>query len=228
MLAIAYMKELILQNSRIVPKTIRRKGEDYNSLSTESGFASASGIRHALFDKGAPNPLESLPEYVSKYLQDPRALIRADDFSDMLFARLVYEEHPEDYASVTEDLANRLQHTWRECRSFTELADALKARNMTRSRINRALLHLLLEIREEDVRRCEHPEVVRILGMGNAAAAFSRIRAGSVLRLSASVSDLPEEVYGKDRRASDLYAWVLSRKTGGKMRMEYQQMPVKI
>ena len=235
MLAISYMKELILRKSSIVPMTIRREGEAYNSISVDSGFASASGIRHALLGEDPEEPeevrrrvLASLPEYVSKHLEDPEALVRPDDFSDMLFARLMYEDHPENYASVTEDLANRLKNTWRDCHSFTELGEALKTKNMTRSRINRGLLHILLDIGQEDVERSAHPEVVRILGMRDAAASFSRIRQSGRVTLAASVFGIPEETYGKDRRASDLYEWIRSRKTGDRMRTEYQRMPVKI
>ena len=235
MLAISYMKELILRKSSIVPKTIRREGEAYNSISVDCGFASASGIRHALWGEDPEEPeevrrrvLASLPEYIAKHLEDPEALVRPDDFSDMLFARLMYEDHPENYASVTEDLANRLKNTWRDYHSFTELGEALKTKNMTRSRINRGLLHILLDIGQEDVERSAHPEVVRILGMRDAAASFSRIRQSGRATLAASVSGIPEETYGKDRRASDLYEWIRSRKTGDRMRTEYQRMPVKI
>jgi predicted nucleotidyltransferase len=229
------MKELLRRESRIVPCTIRREGEGYNSLETGRGFSSASAIRHALFaaegeegDKKRQQALEGLPAYAVSCLDGSGPLVCADDFSEMLFARLLYEEHPECYASVTEDLANRLRRNVRNCHTFTELADALKTRNLTRTRVNRALLHILLGIRKGDARKCVRPEIVRLLGMRGAEPSFHTIHAAAGVKLSASVAKMPEEIYGADRRASDLYEWVRSAKAGEPMRPEATRMPVKI
>ena len=90
------------------------------------------------------------------------------------------------YADVSEEMANRLEKGWLEQMSMEELADYLHTANYTRSRACRALLHILLGIRQDEVQRWKENGwafYLRILG-------FLK-QDETLIRTLASSSDIP-------------------------------------
>ena len=55
------------------------------------------------------------------------------------------------YLDMTEELANRMINHANDFITFDQFCDLLKTRDMTYSRISRCLLHILLNIRTEDM-----------------------------------------------------------------------------
>lgn len=78
-------------------------------------------------------------------------------------------------ADMTPELADRIHRLLSSGKLFTfsELAEALKTKNITRARINRALLHCLLAIRQEDIEKFRAEDFcsyARILGFKKEAS----------------------------------------------------------
>jgi predicted nucleotidyltransferase len=73
-----------------------------------------------------------------------------DHLTPYLHSALITKQNPENYLDFDRDLANRLSQLPWSTMTFTEIADQLKSRNFTHSRIHRALLHLILGIKNED------------------------------------------------------------------------------
>jgi predicted nucleotidyltransferase len=78
-------------------------------------------------------------------------------------------------ADMTPELADRIHRLLSSGKHFTfsELAEALKTKNITRARINRALLHCLLAIRQEDIEKFRAEDFcsyARILGFKKEAS----------------------------------------------------------
>ena len=56
-----------------------------------------------------------------------------------------------EYADVSEELANRILNRLNDYVSFEQFCEILKTKEMTYARISRALLHILLDIKNDDL-----------------------------------------------------------------------------
>lgn len=203
LLAVEYLKALRKSNSPVRAHAVQRKDASYHQLQVEPGiFASASGIRQAILeDRGvfsAPvrAQLPSCEVYSACHGKIP---MTEDAFSLLLLERLIRdpEEEFSQYFDVTKELANRIRNHLDEFVSFSGFTDLLKTRNLTRTAVSRALLHILLNIRTGDP-----PGVLRVLGFRrDAKALLARIAACGHLPLVTSPSDasIPESWLYADR-----------------------------
>lgn len=101
-----------------------------------------------------------------------RCYAEADMLSDMLSYRLLEMERDGiscmDFSDVSEELARGLRKQLFMRKTFRERAALLKSKNVTYSRVSRALLHILLDIRKDMVQRAREEGYVsfhRVLGV---------------------------------------------------------------
>ena len=234
-LGIEYVQALLLSQSRIRPVTIRREGSGYHegALFTQA-LPSATAMRNLLFSNPHKDPELSalascMPEAVYPAFQDAvtaHGLLSSDDFSLLLAARLLTEtkESLSSYLDLSPDLANRILRQRHACSSFSEFALQLKTKEMTYTRISRALMHLLLN------QKTLYPAGYnRVLGFRKSAGALLKeIRRRSSLPLIAKAADAPRLLTGdalaafeSDIQASLFYETVRSHKTGTQFVHEY-------
>lgn len=140
------------------PAPIRRIG-DYHDASHSSGFASASACRKFLLetDSKALCPNEqlkhALPEYVHDLLNtyigsNHFDYLCGDDLSEILHYTLMTES-PDTlagYLDCGKDLASRIVNKLPEYESFSKFCELLKNKSISHSRVQRALLHILLKL----------------------------------------------------------------------------------
>lgn len=161
LLGLEYMKALKKLASAIKPHTITRTGTGYHdehaAFSDDSGtlIASASAIRSALSKEegciAAAQPLlpaESYRIFAESY--GVTAPVNLDDFSLLLSTRIAAEtkESLATFLDIPKELADRIYRFRDEFMSFTELIEVIKHKQYTYARINRALLHILLGLKE--------------------------------------------------------------------------------
>ena len=224
LLAVEYLKALRRSKSPIRAHAVQRKGASYHRLQVEPEvFASAGGIRQALLEGqgifSAP-VCAQLPSCGVYSSYDGRIPMTEDAFSLLLLERLI--RHPQEefsqYFDVTEELANRIRNHLDEFTSFSCFTDLLKTRNLTRTAVSRALLHILLNIRA-----WEPPQILRVLGFRrDAEPLLARIAACGHLPLVTSPSDpsIPEDWLYADR----LYERVRSLLQKQPYRNEFRRM----
>ena len=97
--------------------------------------------------------------------------------------------------------------------------------------MNRALLHILLNIREDDLSRALHPEYVHLLGFSEKGREVLReIKTGGTGRLCpvAKISSLPPELTRADVFASNLYESVRSVKSGQDFIHEFRRQVIRV
>lgn len=107
---------------------------------------------------------ESFPEKILPYLSNESACqwmkqeygrsypMDTSHFWPVLKTQLLSKaEYAEEFADMPKELVNRLKSCYFSCNSYEELAESLKTAAFTRSRIDRCLLHILLDIRQSDV-----------------------------------------------------------------------------
>ena len=155
-LGLEYLKALDRYNCSMEPMTIKREG-DYNSPSLTEGFASAAAIRKALAEDRSTEALPQLPENVHDLYNKALSLGTAPCFWNELTPALHYKlrmsstEEIHEIAEVVEGLENRILHSIDSCYDIKDVIDFIKTKRYTRTKIQRILLHILLDIKEKEV-----------------------------------------------------------------------------
>lgn len=239
-LGLEYCRALYLQHASIEPFTILRSGSGYHEETLTSGHNSATALRKILYSESAERAMESLTgqmpvpvyQYLSKLL-NTCGPISEDDFSLLLCYRLL-SSTKDDLLScidVTDNLADRILNLRNQFSSFRQFASLLKTKELTHTRINRALLHILLQIQNV------HPVTyARILGLTpNAAPLLHEIKKkGTLSLLSRSAGyrqDLDthgRQMFEKEIFVSNLYESVRHAKYHTPYRHELSMPMVKV
>ena len=185
-------------------------------------------IPHAIL-RTATESASSIRERMLK--TDPYA-IGTEDFSEMLFYRLMLIQRLEktmpgidrleDYVDVSEDLAQSMRDKAAGYTGFESFTEALKSRNLTYTRIARALIHILLGIRKSELAAFRMPGYVRVLGVrsDSADSLLAELSRGRIPVLTALAKDQEKLTAHYDRMlamdvfASQLYDGVLAMKKG--------------
>ena len=232
-LGVEYCKALLKLKSNIIPHTLKRQGQDYHSETADAGFASATGIRKLLEDDSletsdllkaqlAPAAYDLLDTHMG---QSP---LTEDDFSMLLRYKLITENraHLTEYFGVNRELSNRIYKHLNDFKNFSSFAEELKTKNITRTAINRALLHILLDVKASDVqavtkRGCV--DYIRVLGFRKEAAGllkeFSDIPETPLITNLSAAPVLCEN----DIRADQIYQMCVSQKYHIPYQNEYQR-----
>lgn len=185
-------------------------------------------IPHAIL-RTATESASSIRERMLK--TDPYA-IGTEDFSEVLFYRLMLIQRLEktmpgidrleDYVDVSEDLAQSMRDKAAGYTGFESFTEALKSRNLTYTRIARALIHILLGIRKSELAAFRTPGYVRVLGVrsDSADSLLAELSRGRIPVLTALAKDQEKLTAHYDRMlamdvfASQLYDGVLAMKKG--------------
>lgn len=246
-LGIEYIKALIRLKSMIHPYTILRKDSRYHADTLEpvGNFSSATAIRKLLLFSGSSlntdqdepydePKLSSIlarledhvpPECVT--LLERTHLIRypvySNDFSLLVKYQLMKESRGTlcRYADISEDLANRIMKHLNDYQNFDQFCDLLKTKEVTYSRISRALLHIILGINSSFINQTASEGMIhyaRMLGFRKDQEILSLIKNKAsvplVSRLSDmdSLSDFGRQMLHLDIFSSNLYESVISSK----------------
>lgn len=159
-LAIEYLKALRRLDSKILPYTIRRVDSDYHETELNDGYSSASAIRRLLSYTG--NSFEQLetqvPSTCFQLLQDNYKIhypVHQTDFS-LLYKHIFLKENKKQlkrYADMDKELVNRIKNQLNDFTDIEQFCELLNTRDTTLTKINRACLHALLNIKKEDIEK---------------------------------------------------------------------------
>ena len=166
--------------------------------------------------------------------------ITTGDFSHMLLYKLLMEG-PEGYHrffDVSSDLSDRIYNSLKQYEGYEAFCDLLKSKNMTYARISRCLLHVLLDLKKEDL--LAYGEMgripyARVLGFRkDAAPLLSKLKETSriplVTKLSAAADELSPAAYSlltQDLRRGSIYESIAALKSGRRARDE-REIPMEI
>lgn len=232
-LAVEYRKALLRRDSSIEPHGILRIGSSHEETSFASaadGPASASAIRRALREGASSDnssPLAAfLPEYSCSTLEEYS--IFPDDLSFPLQQRLIQWKDG-DLPACSPDLLQRVLGTRRSLLSFSERTEAVLSAHLTRTHVQRALLHLLLDLPAADRTPGNDDSsipAVRLLGFRRGTPVMRLLQDKSSIPVITRMSDAPECWFTDDLRAADLFRAVVWQKTGIVLPDEYHTGPV--
>ncbi len=232
-LGIEYVKALKRQRSSITPLPVKRAGAGYHQEEINPGeFPSASALRKKI-ESGDTSFLQGMiPDPALPYLEQSirdQALIFESDLDPLIRYKLLWET-PESlmtYPDISPDLARKIYRLRYKCEGFSSFAALLHSRDLTRSRVKRCLLHVLLNMKKRD----PILPYARILGFRREALPLlkemgnkTRIPVISKASDASRKLDPPAlEIFMETIQASHLYESILSTKTKKAFRHEFEK-----
>jgi cytidyltransferase-like protein len=220
-LGIEYIKALYRLNSKMKPYTIQRISSQYHDVELQEQFSSATALRQIISQGDCTHLLGQVPSDCMTLLENhyqTRYPIFTNDFSLLLKYRILNETKSSltEYADVSEELANRICNQLNSFVSYEQFCELLKTKEVTYSRISRALLHILLGIKKTDYTDIQY---ARVLGFSkDDSDVLTVIKNSSAIPLltkltaTKDLSDSAVHMLNQDIYASNLYESVVTNK----------------
>lgn len=258
-LGIEYMKALHHLSSGIKPVTIQRisahyhtkelskpdtSGKESRQLSSSLVISSATAIRSAVAKSSysSDNTFKavenSVPEDVAEFLREnyhKSYPITEEDFAQIVKYKLILENSKAiaSYQDITSDLAERIKKLPDLNMDIASLTQHIKTKNMTLTRINRALIHILLNIKSDSIKEyiaSDYTFYARVLGIKKESSTLLReIRKFGRIPVITKVSDASDQLdatglqmLSEDILASHIYNQAIYEKYGTVIANEYK------
>ena len=189
-LSLSYLSALRALDSEVTPIALKRKGENYNGGG--EGFASATTIRRLMRSEDWEAVFRSAPKETAEKLliASKEGRLADSDKLFVLFAALVRtrsEDAASDLYDIPHDLAARLWKYGREARSMEEFLSLAVSKNDSPSRVRRAMLTVLMDVKRSDVREVPYTTVLAANETGRAI--LSKLRKTSSMPIITKPAD---------------------------------------
>lgn len=226
-LGIEYIKALYRRDSFIQPLTIKRSGHDYHDNNISGQFASATALRKAIAEGTFTMLHTQMPDFAYQILSEATPIFPDDCTLLLNYQILKLIDSGMDlttFLDMSSELADRIQHQCLQFDTFTGRIQNLKTKQYTYTRISRVLLHLLLEITEEQAqtyRRQDYTSYARVLGFRKQAEPLLRqIKEHTTLPLVTKIADAEKrlskdawQALQHDLHCSHLYQAIIQQKS---------------
>ena len=163
-----------------------------------------------------------IPEDVLTLLLSQKAYNRLDNYSDYLHYKLLSERGDgfTSYADIHRDLSDKIIKFLPKYTTISGFTDLLKSKDLTYTRIQRSLLHILLGIKQntlDTLKQDNYPVYLRLLGFRKESSPLlAVIRESSSTPVISRMSDAfkiedkkQKELLGQDVLASDIYHLII-------------------
>ncbi|AIQ12814.1 tRNA(Met) cytidine acetate ligase [Paenibacillus durus] len=238
-LGLHYLIALRRLGSSIVPLTVPRLGAGFHEpLRTGTAIASATALRGLLRMGGSP--AEYIPEYSLDILrreqQEGRGPLDWESFRSPLLHLLSTRSAAElgGLLDVSEGLEHRLLRILPELEQFTVsgLVSALKSKRYTRTRLQRMLLHILLNHGKEEFSPgalSQGPGYIRVLGFRESGRSLlKKMKQSATLPVITRPALCSHPHLERDLQASAAYAAAFASPLRSDLYSDYLMPPVMV
>lgn len=160
LLGLSYVKEIIKNDYKIEPITIKRTNR-YDEEKLNEKISSATSIRKAIEDKIEIKdnvPIETLDKLVN---------INNKKYIELLKYKVLSDKFLDKYQTVDEGIDNKLRKEILESKSLDELIKKVKSKRYTYNKINRMFTHILCSFTKEENNYLKETKYIRVLGFNN-------------------------------------------------------------
>jgi len=227
-LGIEYVKALKTLKSPMVPATIKRMHADYLDEDLKGTIASATAIR-----KHASN-LEDIKSFVptATYNMMKHHHVYKENLSDLLLYKIRTStlEQIREIHDVSEGLEHKIKKIAERVSTYDELLSGIVSKRFTKTRVQRILVKLLLNIKKDDFIE-NHPRYIRILAFNeNGKKLIKRMKKTCVLPIITNINktqldDDAKQMLNLDITATNIYKLLTPDKIGGD---DYLKQPLNI
>ena len=243
-LGIEYLKALKRQKSRIIPYTIARRGAHYHDPDLHDSYSSASAIRSLLAYSGSAVHIDHAGQPESSGIHHILGELEHQVPESCL--ELLKDHHRIQYPICQNDfslilkykLLNRICAQLNHYFHYQQFCELLKTRELTQTRVNRALLHIMLGIKKKNVAAYTSDHFhyyAHLLGFRkdsekviSAAARHGKLPLLTRLYDAGHLPESGQKMLTQDVLASNLYTSVVTDKYKTAFKNEYNQGILKI
>lgn len=199
-LGVEYLRSLLALSSSVRPLIVRRRpGWAAHHIRRQLAEQQDAGIREQILQK-AGVPVSYMPVSMDDTLYRAAACR----------LRMMDPEKLSQYAEISDAAAARMLRAASAAPDLSSFLESARTRWLTKSRLRRALLHLLTGVRKETVCRVFQPDSplhTRLLGLAkNRTADFGAKKKSTGLTVVSSFAQYPPTDLAKfDIRAAELY-----------------------
>ena len=201
LLGLSYVKEIIKQKTKIKPITIQRTNDYHNE--------GATSIRLAIKNNQSINnlvPKETLNKIITYDIMDNYfKLLKYKILSDM--------NNLNNYLDVDEGLDKKKKKNIIKVNNYDELIDKIKTKRYTYNRLNRMFIHILLNIKKEDVKKLKEINYIRILGFNkNGKQYLKELREKTSIPIITNYSDINDNNLDFELYVVNIYNEIINHK----------------
>lgn len=230
-LAVEYLKALKFLNSEIKPVAIKRLGSGYESTNLDNIYASATGIRNSILNNDEQSVNKHIPSNAIEQLYSKYILI--DDFNAILSYKLATEDDYSVYYGINEELSNRINSLKDKFTDITSFISLLQSKNNTYSSISRAILHIILSIKNNDIDMYinnGYHKHARLMAFNSDTKILSLIKEKSNLSIISKLSSYYEQCTDNEKKMLDssiridnIYKYIYQNKYNDYLTNEFQR-----
>lgn len=144
LLGICYIKSILQNNYKIIPETILRTN-NYLDTKSNDNIISALNIRNKIKDN------ENINKYVPENVINKINIINNDLLFNLIKIQILNNDIS-NILDVDEDMMFLLQKNILKVNNLNDLINKLKSKKCTYNKINRLLIHILLNIKKDDAK----------------------------------------------------------------------------
>lgn len=217
-LGFEYIRALKARHSTIVPVTNQRIGSAYHDRMMTNPISSALAIRQCLEETGDITMLKSqVPSSVYEILEkeyEQTFPVFNEDISSMLKYKLLLDADKGyfDYVDISKDFSDKIVKNLNKYVSYSQFCDLLKSKDITYARVARNLLHILLNIKKDSLKKFVSNDYVfyaRTLGFKKSSSELlTEIKYNSRIPMISKLADARDELttLGMEMLESDIQA----------------------
>ncbi|MEL7569602.1 MAG: nucleotidyltransferase family protein [Eubacteriaceae bacterium] len=228
-LAVEYLKQIIINNYPIKPHAVKRVGADHNSLKPDSVFASASQIRQML--KAKDNGYVSyVPYFTADILKDIK-INDIENYKNIIYQNMLIStaQKLSSYPDISLSLANKIINNFNEFTSISDFIDKMSDKHHAKARISRSLCHMIcgFDISYSELKSRPVP-YIRVLGFNQNGRKFlSQIKenkntVSNTYDFYSSSVGFAKRIFSYDLIASDLFNLGIGTPKG----IDYKTVPI--
>ncbi len=217
-LSIEYVKALLRTKSNIKPYTIKREYNHYHSTEISSSIASATSLRKAFFSNDLEGFQKCIPTQCLEAIYNQKAYMNFDYFSELLHFIIGTSDQKsfDTFLDVTEGIENRIIKSSKENYLISDIVNGVKTKRYTHTKIQRAILHMILGITKEmfeTYKELEEPAFIRVLGFRkDSDVILKKLKRNSTVPIITNLKTAVEKLEGTafelltmEKRYSEIY-----------------------
>ena len=217
LLGLSYIKEIIKNNYKITPISIKRIGS-YHEKEISNKYANATLIRKELLKNNNVN--KYIPKNEKKLLINNLSL---ENYFNYLKYKIISTTDLTIYQTVDEGIENRIKKEITTAKSWEDLVFRIKTKRYTYNKINRMLVHILTSLTKEEVKKAKI-DYIRILGFNEKGQKYlNTIKKGINIPLIYNYKPNTSLLLDIELRATTIYNIVLPKE---KQINEYKFKPI--
>lgn len=219
LLALSYIKEIIKNNYPITPISIKRTNDYHsNSLQNNTNIINASLIREMFLNNQDISPY--IPNNTKELLYQYLSLNNA--YTILKYNIINNENNLSTYLDIEEGLDKRILKYLDNSHTWINLVNNLKTKRYTYNKINRTLLHLLLNIKKEDNTKEIY---LRVLGFNNKGREYlKKLKKDTNLDIFTSYRKNKSPLLDLEYHSTYIYSLITN--DSSLIKREYQSKPI--